>query len=404
MRILLCLLALICGPLGAPCLAAADPPEPPRGLVADGPAFRGRLAAAQQQPEWTLRFDVSGQNHEVAVQNLVLWGALVEPARGIHVVLADGGMIVADNLKIEEERLRGAAPLLGTLDLPLTAISGIIYHPPLDQAKLDQLSARIATATGPSDRALLDNGDELTGNITELTATALALQTDGAKINVEIGQLTALVFNPSLVERPAPAGLRIIAGFADGSRAFATKFATEANSAKIRLAGGGELTAAIDSIVALQPLGGRAVYLSDLKPASYRHIPYLQLSWPLKLDRSALGSLMRAGGNLYAKGLGMHSPARVTYNLDRPYRRLEADVAVDSESGDRGSVVFRVFVDEGTGKWREAAASETLRGGDRPVPITVELAGVKRISLLVDFADYADEQDHADWLNARLIR
>jgi len=62
-------------------------------------------------------------------------------------------------------------------------------------------------------------------------------------------------------------------------------------------------------------------------------------------------------------------------------------------------VRFRVFVDG-----REKAASATIRGGDKPVPLRVDLAGAKRLDLVVDFADRGDQLDHADWLNARLIR
>ena len=100
----------------------------------------------------------------------------------------------------------------------------------------------------------------------------------------------------------------------------------------------------------------------------------------------------------------MHSPARITYDLDRPYRRFQAEVAIDGEAGPRGSVVFRVFTDDGSGTWRERATSEIVRGGESPTPISVDLTTAQRISLLVEYADRGEELDHADWLNARLIR
>jgi len=110
---------------------------------------------------------------------------------------------------------------------------------------------------------------------------------------------------------------------------------------KLTLPGGAELTAPTESIVALQPLGGRVAYLSDLKPSGYRHIPFLDLSWPYRTDHSVRGSLLRAGGKLYPKGLGMHSASRITYDLDQPFDRFDTEVALDSETGRRGSVVFR---------------------------------------------------------------
>ena len=60
-------------------------------------------------------------------------------------------------------------------------------------------------------------------------------------------------------------------------------------------------------------------------------------------------------------------------------------MAIDAEAGPRGSVVFRVFIDDGSGTWQERATSEIVRGGEPPVPISVDLTGAKRISLLVDY-------------------
>ncbi len=65
----------------------------------------------------------------------------------------------------------------------------------------------------------------------------------------------------------------------------------------------------------------------------------------------------------------------------------------------RGSVRYRVFVDS-----EEKFASPIVRGGGPPVPVSVDVTGAKRLDLVVDFADRADEQDHADWLDARLVR
>ena len=53
--------------------------------------------------------------------------------------------------------------------------------------------------------------------------------------------------------------------------------------------------------------------------------------------------------------------------------------------------------------WTQAYASDTIRGGAAPLPISVDLAGVKAITLAVEFADRGDELDHADWLSARLV-
>ena len=389
------------------CHATPSAAEAPLVVPAVGEAFRGQWTGADAA--WKLTFGDGGAAREIPGTNLALWGGFFEPAHAAQIILAGGGLIVADGVRIEKEQLRGDSRSFGKLALPLELTAGIVLRPPLDPAALDQLVARVMSSTPGADRALLDNGDELTGTILGLgddqgPQKTLRVQAEAGPIEVPIEKLVAIIFNPTLVDKSRPSGLRALVGFRDGSRVTAVELVADKKNATLKLAGGTTLAAATDTVVALQMFGGRVTYLSDLKPASYRHIPYLQLSWPYQSDRSVLGSQLRAAGRLYAKGLGMHSPARITYDLDRAYQRFEALVAIDAEAGERGSVVFRVFTDDGSGTWQERATSETLRGGDPPAPISADLTGAKRLSLLVDYADRGVELDHADWLDARLAR
>jgi hypothetical protein len=279
-----------------------------------------------------------------------------------------------------------------------------LLRAPLEAAARDQLLARLAAPGGQTDRVLLDNGDELTGTLGGLDERLLRLETDGGTLDVEVDKVSAVMFNPALADPPGGNAVSTLVGFRDGSRVRAASLVADEKAATIKLTSGASLTAPTEAIVALQPFGGRATYLSDVKPASYKHIPYLELTWPYHADRSVLGSQLRAGGHLYAKGLGMHSPARITFDLDQPYRAFQAELAIDDETSAHGSAVFRVFTDDGSGSWQPRFTSETIRGGQAPVSASVDLAGAKRISLLVDFSDRGDEWDHADWLNARLVR
>lgn len=381
---------------------AARAAEAPWCVPAEGEPFRGQFVGADST--WNLRFVEGDTRREMPAADVVAWGALVEPTHQILVVLPGGGLIVVDNAQVENEQLLAVSPTFGKLSLPIEGAAGIIFRPPLDRAAFDMLLSRVAAPGGRGDRLLLENGDELTGTITEMDDNRVVLQAKTDQMEVKIDTLLAMVFDPTLSVAPRVDGLRAVVGFSDGSRVTSVEMVADAKSAQLKLPGGAPLKAPTPSIVSVQILGGRAVYLSDLKPASYRHIPYLQLSWPYQADRSVLSSALRSQGSLYLKGLGMHSPSRLTYELDQPYRRFDAQVAIDDATRGRGSVVFRVFVDDGSGNWQERADSGTVRGRQPPKPISVDLAGARRISLLVDFADRGDELDHADWLSARLVR
>jgi hypothetical protein len=385
-------------------VSAVTPPEGelPRAVLVQGDAFRGRLVAADST--WQLRFETGEGQRNVPAADLVLWGQFVEPRQDAQIVLADGGLIVAPSVQIADEKIRAATPTFGKLELPLETVAGIVLRPPVDRAAGDKLRARILEPQGRDDRLLLDNGDVVAGTITAFDDEKVVLKAEGGPLEVKRAALVAVLFDPSLVDRSPAVGLRAAIGFADGSRLIARELVADAERARLKLAGGMALEAPAGSIVALQVFGGRTTYLSDLEPTSYRHIPYLQLPWTYHADRSVLGSQLRVAQQPYLKGLGMHSPARITYDVPPGARRFEAEVAIDDETHGRGSAVFRVFVDDGSGKWQPGAESEVVRGGQPPQPIAVDVSQARRISLLVDFADRGDELDHADWLGARLVK
>jgi hypothetical protein len=132
-------------------------------------------------------------------------------------------------------------------------------------------------------------------------------------------------------------------------------------------------------------------------------VPYLTLPWPYHRDRSVTGTLLRAAGHRYIKGLGVHSAARLTYRLDAAYRRFAADVALDETAGggaDRGgNVRFRVFVDG-----KQQAVTDPITGDQTPRSVEVDLTDAQRLDLIVEYAQRAAVLDRADWLDARLVR
>ena len=153
----------------------------------------------------------------------------------------------------------------------------------------------------------------------------------------------------------------------------------------------------------MQSLGGQFEYLSDIKTVDYRSVPYLSLEWPLARDRNVLRGPLLVGNKRYLKGLDMHSAGRLTFKFERAYRRFDAEIAIDDAAKGRGSVVFGVYVQRDSG-WTEVFKSNTIRGGEVPQPVSVDLSGASGLTLTVDYADRGDELDYADWLDARLVR
>jgi hypothetical protein len=99
----------------------------------------------------------------------------------------------------------------------------------------------------------------------------------------------------------------------------------------------------------------------------------------------------------------MASTSRVACDVTG-YRKFEAELAVDDAAGLRGIVIFRVLLQSAPNEWTPAYESPVVRGGEAPIPISIDLKGATRLALIVDFADRGDECDWANWLATRLIR
>src|SRR5262249_10207462 len=147
---------------------------------------------------------------------------------------------------------------------------------------------------------------------------------------------------------------------------------------------GAKLEIPTSELSALTVHEGKATYLSDLKPREFEFTPFLGdrgLPWPFVNDGSVAGRELRMGGNTYDKGLGLESKSRISYELAGRYRRFEALVGLDEQTGQGGSVHISMLVD---GKPQEFGNPE-LTSANNPLEIRVDVTGAQVLTLVVDF-------------------
>ena len=329
-------------------IAFSAPPttDLPEAVPVDGAPFKARLEAADA--DWRLTFQpADGAAKQMPAADLCWWGRWAEPSGRQRVLLVDGSLIAADVTALDKDRV--TVDWRGPVKLPLEIVAGIMLHAPADPQRADGLAAKLRRASGDADRLLLVNGDELTGEIQELVDGAINLKTTAGPLSIRLDKIAAIVPNPSLAAKPDAAAAKAWLGLADGSRLLVSSLTIDHTTAQPPPAAGPHVAMPVDRLTALQPLGGRTVYLSDLKPAAYKQTPLLNLSWPYRADRNVLDTQLRAGGRLYVKGLGVHSAAQLTYDLDKPCRQFAAETAIDDQTAGRGSAIFRVDTDDGSG-------------------------------------------------------
>ena len=389
------------------CVLAADAPRR-ETVPLSGQRFQAALVAIDAPPTkagdaavpstfGTITLLRADEKRTLPLAELVSWGALAEATAAAQIYLADGSLLVAEVLTADKDAIKVDSAVFGEQTIPLELLAAILLHPPADAQRRDRFAERILSAGRDADLVYLENGDELTGTMLDINDKAVDLDAAVGKVAVERAKIVGIAFNPALVAAARTKGPRVLAGFGDGSRLVALSLAVRGVDVELALFGGLKWKAPRDALVFVQPLAGKATYLSDLTAESYRHLPFLNTSWPYRTDRNVTGTQLRAGGRPVAKGIGMHSASRLTYRLNGLYRRFAADVALDDQVGSGGSVVVRVFVDG-----EERYKSDVIRGGSPPVPVAVDVTGGKQLSLIVDFAERGDELDRVNWLNARL--
>ena len=105
--------------------------------------------------------------------------------------------------------------------------------------------------------------------------------------------------------------------------------------------------------------------------------------WPMRVDRNCRGGLLSVGGVVFDRGLGVHAPSRVGWDVAGEWSSLRLMCGMDDsgQSGARaGAVRFRVIGD-GKTLWE----SEVLRTGVAAArPPVISLKGVKDLTLEVD--------------------
>jgi hypothetical protein len=147
--------------------------------------------------------------------------------------------------------------------------------------------------------------------------------------------------------------------------------------------------------------------LSDLKADSVEWVPYFSIGKELptraafyapRMDRSLGGGPLQLDGQRYKKGVAIHSRTTMVYRLPDRFRRFSALAGIDERVHPRGNVRLVIHGDE-----RELL-NVTVAGTEKAKPIDLDVTGVRRLTILVDFGDDLDVADHLDLCEARLTK
>jgi hypothetical protein len=373
--------------------------------TAGGTTHTGRLQ--QLDEKWSVQL---GNEHVPGTEVVALRRAqqpLPVYPRDEQLLFANGDRLAVHVLELNGERLQCRLPPEWgdeqSVAVPLSAVSVIWLHPPNDSDNPDLLRRQLATAQRSRDTMLLRNGDVLEGIFTSLDETTVQLEVDKKLVKHARGKVAAIALSTELATPLRPAGPYGRFVLANGSRLSLAQATCDPKKLSGTTLFDAPIRVPLHQVLALAVFQGPAVHLSDLKPATFTSSAYLtpKENWPLVTDGSVAGRDLRLAGSTYDKGLGMHSASRVTYSLGGAYRRFEALVGLDDQTGRLGSVRIQVLAD---GKPADTGWDKELTHRNGPVAVRASVAGARELTLVVDFGEGGDVQDHVDWVDARLIK
>lgn len=247
-----------------------------------------------------------------------------------------------------------------------------------------------------------ENLDYVDGVIKEVTADNVVLELDGETRPLSRERVDGLVFfNPNKPNFGDPV---CIVDAGTPIRARSLKLAE--GGFELMTLSGARMTLAAADVRSLDFSAGKLLYLGDVEPDSTDVVKYLGPAIPLELEmhkprrnQSPDGQPLTIEGTSYKKGLGIRSRTELAYRLRNGYRRLEAIAGIDDEvRGKGGNVRLLIKGDD------RVLFDETIDDVRGAVPLSLDVSGVNRLTILVDFGENQGFADHLDLANVRVLK
>jgi hypothetical protein len=301
---------------------------------------------------------------------------------------------LVDDVTLAEDRftlgMRGSKEIV----LPLEAVRSVALEPDLVMSSFKEA---LAHPSPDIDRIFVKVEKQIEvvkGLVTALDDKELSFEFDGEKRRLPRERLHGLVLAQAGAPRKDPATITLI----NGSRLTGKIVALSDGELQLELAGGSKPAITLQSIERIDLRSPRLTYLSDLDPVAEREETILTLPKPWQRNRSVSGKPLTLGNQTFASGLGVHARSELEFEVPAGFDLFVATVGIDAAAQGKGDCEFTV-VGDGKSLW-----SQRVRATDAPLPIRIEIKGIKRLTLRVDPGVDFDLGDHGDWCDARLLK
>lgn len=386
-------------------LAVAAPPDF-QVQTSDGERHYGRLTALSAQK---VALDTQTGPLEMSFDSIADITPLEKPALpadqpSVWVELVDGSVLVGLTYVVSEGRAKIKLLDGEAAELLTRAVAGVRLIDTADDLAAQWAAIAEAERTGDliviRGKTALDYQAGVLGNV---TADTVGFKLDDESLSVKRTKVAGLLYYH-------PAGKKLARGFgqlvdAAGSRLEIAEARLAGDRLTVKTPAGFERTLPLDHVAAVT---GRVQYLSDLEPESAVWTPYASAAgqpdslaklFRPRRNEAVDGGELKLDGVSYAKGLAMYSRSELVYRLPPgEFKRLKALAGIDDRARPAGAVRLVVHGDERKLLEADVAADQG------PLPIDIDLTGIRRLRILVDFGPQAEAMDLFDLCDARILQ
>ena len=247
--------------------------------------------------------------------------------------------------------------------------------------------------------------DYLEGVLGDVDDEVVHFELDKEPIPVKRPKVEGLIYyHASGNELPEPLAAAVDRG---GSRFQVQSIALAGDQLTLTTPAGLKLTQPLSNLERLDFSSVNTQYLSAMEPVAFQFAPY----FPAKTDLPILieankprrdigfdGLALKLDGKSYSKGLSLHSRTEVGYRVPGKFRHFKTLVGIDDSVRPAGDVQLQIRGD------KKLLWEGRVRGSEAARPLDLDITGVKRIDILVDFGADLDVADVLDLCEARVTK
>ncbi len=375
-----------------------------------GPSIQGELVGVEADAVLVQR---DGQTQRLPT--LGLWEVIpVEPAEAMpslttfQVELVDGSHLLATRYRVVEGLAQCKLAGGEEIEIRTRAIHTVRFR---DHATTPVLAAQwqeITSEKHSGDVIVIrrqESLDHLDGVLLDVRDDTVQFEFDGDKIDVNRQKLDGLIYYHP-VARELPQRICQVVDIA-GSRWNAKSLSLGQETIEVTSPAGVKIDLPLQRLAKLDFSSGNTVWLSDLEPEFVQRRPYVasrlpqpsleQLFQPRR-DLGMTGRPLSLDGVTYAKGLALTSRTEMVFRLTDDYRYFHAVAGIDDSVRDGGNLDLVISGDD------KVLLTRTVTGREKSFPVDLDITGVKRLKILVDFGREMDIADHLDLCDARLTK